>query len=46
MLIPLCGPRAAADPYAARIARARLVRGADPASAAGRAWGELITGLG
>ena len=46
MLIPLCGPRAAADPYAARIARARLARGADPASAAARAWGELITGLG
>jgi p-hydroxybenzoate 3-monooxygenase len=46
MLLALCGPRAAADPYAARIARARLARGADPASTAALAWGELITGLG
>lgn len=44
-LFPLCGPRAAADPYGARIARARLTRGTRPGSTAGRAWGEFMTGL-
>jgi p-hydroxybenzoate 3-monooxygenase len=40
-----CGERAAADPYAARLARARLARFAEPSSSAALAWGELITGL-
>jgi p-hydroxybenzoate 3-monooxygenase len=46
LLFSVCGPRAVADPYAARIARARLARVTDPSSAAALAWGELITGLG
>jgi p-hydroxybenzoate 3-monooxygenase len=45
-LFPLCGPHAAADPYGARIARARLTRGTQPGSTAGLAWGELMTGMG
>lgn len=45
LLFPLCGERAKADPYGARIARARLARVTDPQSLAARAWGELITGL-
>ncbi len=45
VLFPLCGQRAATDPYAARIARARLAGGVQPSSAAALAWGELITGL-
>ncbi|HUN31761.1 MAG TPA: 4-hydroxybenzoate 3-monooxygenase [Trebonia sp.] len=40
-----CGDRAAADPYAARVARARLARFTEPSSSAALAWGELMTGL-
>jgi p-hydroxybenzoate 3-monooxygenase len=45
LLFSLCGEHAAADPYAARLARARLARFADASSSAARAWGELMTGL-
>ena len=40
-----CGERAIADPYRARLARARLARCTEPSSAAALAWGELMTGL-
>ena len=40
-----CGEHAAADPYAAQVAKARLARFTEPSSAAARAWGELMTGL-
>jgi p-hydroxybenzoate 3-monooxygenase len=45
LLFPLCGQHATADPYAARLARARLARFTDKSSTAAQAWGELITGL-
>jgi p-hydroxybenzoate 3-monooxygenase len=45
MFFSHCGDRAAADPYAARVAQARLARFTVPSSAAARAWGELMTGL-
>jgi p-hydroxybenzoate 3-monooxygenase len=45
LLFSMSGEHAVADPYGARLARARLARFADPASAAARAWGELMTGL-
>src|SRR5579863_1942261 len=40
-----CGEHAAADPYGARLAEARLARFTQQSSAAALAWGELITGL-
>jgi p-hydroxybenzoate 3-monooxygenase len=46
LLFSLCGPRAQADPYAARLSRARLARFSDSASAAALAWGDLMSGLG
>jgi p-hydroxybenzoate 3-monooxygenase len=45
LLFSLCGEHAAADPYAARLARARLARFADASTTAAGAWGELMTGL-
>lgn len=45
MFFSRCGEHAAADPYAARVATARLARFTEPASAAALAWGELMTGL-
>ena len=45
MFFSRCGEHAAADPYAARVARARLARFTEPSSAAALAWGELMTGL-
>lgn len=45
MFFSRCGEHAAADPYAARVAKARLARFAEPSSAAALAWGELMTGL-
>ncbi|HTU74116.1 MAG TPA: 4-hydroxybenzoate 3-monooxygenase [Trebonia sp.] len=45
MFFTRCGDRAAADPYAARVARARLARFTEPSSSAALAWGELMTGL-
>ena len=45
MFFSRCGERAAADPYAARVAEARLARFTEPSSAAALAWGELMTGL-
>ena len=40
-----CGDHAAADPYAARLATARLARFTEPSSPAALAWGEFMTGL-
>jgi len=45
MFFSRCGEHAAADPYAARVARARFARFTEPSSAAALAWGELMTGL-
>jgi p-hydroxybenzoate 3-monooxygenase len=45
LLFSPSGERATADPYGARLARARLARFADATSTAARAWGELMTGL-
>ena len=45
MFFSRCGEHATADPYAARVATARLARFTEPSSAAGLAWGELMTGL-
>ena len=45
MFFSRCGQHAAADPYAARVAEARLARFTEPSSAAALAWGELMTGL-
>jgi hypothetical protein len=45
MFFGLCGEHAAADPYGARLAEARLARFTDPSSTAARAWSELMTGL-
>ncbi|MGH3248567.1 MAG: FAD-dependent monooxygenase, partial [Trebonia sp.] len=45
MFFSRCGEHAAADPYAARVAKARLARFTEPSSAAALAWGELMTGL-
>jgi p-hydroxybenzoate 3-monooxygenase len=45
MFISRCAGHAAADPYGARIAEARLARFTEPSSAAGLAWGEMMTGL-
>jgi p-hydroxybenzoate 3-monooxygenase len=45
MFFSRCGDRVAADPYAARVARARLARFTVPSSSAALAWGELMTGL-
>jgi len=45
MFFSHCGDRAAADPYAARLARARLARFTEPSSSAALAWAELMTGL-
>jgi len=45
MFFSRCGEHAAADPYAARVAKARLSRFTEPSSAAALAWGELMTGL-
>jgi p-hydroxybenzoate 3-monooxygenase len=45
MFFSRCGEHAAADPYAARVAEARLARFTTPSSAAALAWGELMTGL-
>jgi p-hydroxybenzoate 3-monooxygenase len=45
MFFSRCGDRAAADPYAARVARARLARFTEPSSSAALAWGEMMTGL-
>ena len=45
MFFSRCGEHAAADPYAARAAKARLDRFTEPSSAAALAWGELMTGL-
>jgi hypothetical protein len=44
MFFSRCGEHATADPYAARVAKARLARFTEP-SAAALAWGELMTGL-
>jgi p-hydroxybenzoate 3-monooxygenase len=45
MFFSRCGEHAAADPYGARAAKARLDRFTEPSSAAALAWGELMTGL-
>jgi p-hydroxybenzoate 3-monooxygenase len=45
MFFSRCGEHAAADPYGARVARARLARFTEPSSSAALAWGELMTGL-
>jgi p-hydroxybenzoate 3-monooxygenase len=45
MFFSRCGEHAAADPYAAQVAKARLARFTEPSSAAALAWGELMTGL-
>jgi p-hydroxybenzoate 3-monooxygenase len=45
MFFSRCGEHAAADPYAARVAKARFARFTEPSSAAALAWGELMTGL-
>jgi len=45
LLFSACGEHAAADPYAARLAQARLARFTEPSSTAALAWGELMTGL-
>ena len=45
MFFSRSGERAAADPYGARVAKARLARFTEPSSAAAVAWGELMTGL-
>jgi p-hydroxybenzoate 3-monooxygenase len=45
LLFTLCGQHATDDPYAARLARARLARFTDKSSTAAQAWGELMTGL-
>jgi p-hydroxybenzoate 3-monooxygenase len=45
MFFSRCGDRAAADPYAARTAKARFARFTEPSSAAALAWSELMTGL-
>ncbi len=45
MFFSRSGERAAADPYGARVATARLARFTEPSSAAAVAWGELMTGL-
>ena len=45
MFFSRCGEHAAADPYGARAAEARLARFTEPSSAAALAWGEMMTGL-
>jgi p-hydroxybenzoate 3-monooxygenase len=45
MFFSRCGERAAADPYAARVAQARFARFTEPSSSAALAWGEMMTGL-
>ena len=45
MFFSRCGENAAADPYGARVAKARFARFTEPSSAAAVAWGELMTGL-
>jgi p-hydroxybenzoate 3-monooxygenase len=45
MFFSRCGDHAAADPYAARVAKARFARFTEPSSAAALAWSELMTGL-
>jgi p-hydroxybenzoate 3-monooxygenase len=45
MFFSRCGERAAADPYGARVAEARLARFTEPSSAAALAWGAMMTGL-
>ena len=45
MFFSRCGGHAAADPYAAQVAKARFARFTEPSSTAALAWGELMTGL-